>query len=145
MFLLCSCLFLVAWFPFILYLFPFFVCLFFECIFWFWFVVALFFKYVNPFLICACFGLKKKKSLDILTFLPHILWFWNPLFNIFMFVFWLFLVFIITFTIVFCFLFVCLFPFWSVYKPDQVITWSYLSDYFPIVISPILFFSYIFF
>ena len=76
-----------------------------ERIVWFWFVVSLFFKYVNSFLHLLALAwelkhtLKKRKSLDFLTFLPYILWFWWLFFNIFMFILLLFLVFTIAFTI----------------------------------------------
>ena len=49
LFLLCSFLFMVGWFSFILCLHPFLFSVF-ECTVWFWYVVALFLKYVNPFL-----------------------------------------------------------------------------------------------
>ena len=134
-FLLCSLFFLVGWFPFILCLCPLFrPC---EWIVWFWFVVALFFKYINPFPYLLAFAWwsyrlkpyskKKNKSLDFLTFLPTFYDF-DLLFYIFMFTLLLFIVFIITFTNRFFF-----FSF-------QICILAYLSEYFPSAISS----SYIF-
>ena len=108
LFLLCSFLFLVGWFPFNLcsctFLFSF--C---GCNVWFWFVVSVFFKYVKPFVYLVGLSyshigwntlFKKKKKECIFSYFPSthsmIL---KSFFYIFMFVLWFFLLFIITFTV----------------------------------------------
>lgn len=99
-----------------------------ESVVGFWFVVALFFKYVNPFFICL---LQTGTYVDsniiyifknpcFLTLLSHILWFWCPRLHLHGHPFAVY----------------CKLSWWESFNILKICVMSYLSDLFPLWFSP---------